>query len=221
MTGRPEFISHRPGEFAHARAQAEVDTLRLRNRAARTVAGQAINDDDRSRLLSMLGLEEMGDHPDSPRRTEPEVISPRAIELGLAGYVRAVATELGVPAEATGFEISDTVTAYLGLPDRCPDSPNRDLMLVWNERDGWLVAVETQPTEPTRVLGYLGGQDILPHPRTIATFVTHLLSGQRPDRPRPVFPPLAGQDLATLLRRHHATPVSGSAVTGHRFNRLP
>ncbi|WP_255569966.1 hypothetical protein [Amycolatopsis sp. FDAARGOS 1241] len=34
-----------------------------------------------------------------------------ALARGLAGYVHAVATELGLPAEGTSFEISDTATA--------------------------------------------------------------------------------------------------------------
>jgi hypothetical protein len=48
---------HGSGEFARARAQAEIETMTLRIRAARTVAGQAIDGEDLSRLLSMLGLE--------------------------------------------------------------------------------------------------------------------------------------------------------------------
>ncbi len=124
------------------------------------------------------------------------------LERGLAAYVRAVATALGVPAEATGFEISDTVTVYLGLPDRFADAPNRDLMLVWNERDGWLVAVENQPREPIQVIGYLGGHDILPHPHTVARFVANLLSGHHSGRFHSTYPHLSGRDLAALLLRH-------------------
>jgi hypothetical protein len=54
-----EAPAHAPGEFARARAQAETEALALRVRAARTVAGQAIDGEDLTRLLSMLGL----DHP--------------------------------------------------------------------------------------------------------------------------------------------------------------
>jgi hypothetical protein len=183
--------------FAQARAQAEIDTRMLRARAVRTVAGQAINDDDRTRLLSMLGLED----PAKPS-PDPEAVSLPELERGLAGYVHAVATHIGVPVEATGFEISDTITAYLGLPDRCAECPERDLMLVWNERDGWLVAAETRPTEPAWVIGYLGGYDILPNPLAVAYFVTSLLRGHQPSGSRPTHPPHTPADLAALLRRH-------------------
>jgi len=41
--------------------------------------------------------------------THPETT--RTLGQGLAGYVRAVAAEVGVPTEGTGYEVSDTVTA--------------------------------------------------------------------------------------------------------------
>lgn len=48
---------YRSGEFAKARAKAEVDALAMRDRAARTVAQQAVDADDYRRLVSMLGLD--------------------------------------------------------------------------------------------------------------------------------------------------------------------
>lgn len=220
MTSRTDSPAHRSGEFAYARAQAELDVLKLRTRAARTVAGQAVSEDDRTRLLSMLGLDDLTARPDDRRPPEPQTVSPRELEFGLAGYVNSVAAELGVPTEATGFESTDTVTAYLGLPDRCSAYPNRDLMLVWNERDGWLVAVETHPMEQAKVIDYLGGHDILPHPRTVATFITHLLGGFRATRCPPNHPRLTAQDLAALLARHRA-PFTGPPTPSHWFNRQP
>ena len=125
-----------------------------------------------------------------------------ALEQGLAGYVRAVAAELRVSEEATGFEISDTVSVYLGLTERFADCPGRDLMLVWSERDGWLVAVETNPAEPPLVVGYLGGSDILPDPGTVARFVAGVLAGSHQPGPRPAFPALDAADLAARLNRY-------------------
>jgi hypothetical protein len=136
------------------------------------------------------------------------------LERGLAGYVRAVAAALRVSEEATGFEISDTVTAYLALTERYPDCPGRDLMLVWGERDGWLVAVETQPTEPPVVVGYLGNADILPSPGTVAGFVAGLLGGRHPLGPRPAFPPLDAAELSARLSHYmEPLPASGDAPT--------
>jgi hypothetical protein len=160
----------------------------------------------------MLGLEDTSEHPSGT-----EAVSLRELERGMAGYLQAVATALKVPADATGFEISDTITAYLGLPDRIADCPNHDLMLVWNEQDGWLVAAEYRPTEPLKVIGYLGGQNILPHPYTVAQFVVHLLSGHHPPRFHPIHPihtSRTGADLAALLR-HYRAPA-----TSHRTNSL-
>lgn len=199
--------------FAQARAQAEIENRSVRIRAARTVTGQAVSDDDRACLLSMLGLDETPDTPapTSSRPADTGAVSTPQLERVLADYVHAVAGQLGVPAEATGFEVSDTVTAYLGLRERCADRPNRDLMLVWNERDGWLIAAETRPNEPAHAIGYLGGPDILPHPYTVARFVTALLGGQHPNRPRQIHPPCTPRHLATLLGRHR--PM----ITSHLF----
>jgi hypothetical protein len=219
MNQRADSLGPRPA-FAQARAQAEIDTRRLRTQAARTVAGQAIDDDDRSRLLSMLGLED----PPQPSRGDSEAISLQELERVLAGYVRDVAIQLRVPVEATGYEISDTITAYLGLRERRADCPGQDLMLVWNERDGWLVAAETDPTDSTRVLGYLGGHDIVPHPRAVAQFVATLLNGHHLSRPHPIHPAHTPRDLAALLCRHRTqpavAPITSPAITSHRISPL-
>ena len=90
---------------------------------------------------------------------------PPAVTLNrrLAVYVRQVAAAIGVPAEATGYEVTDTATAYLGLDQRWATQPDHDLMLLWDERLGWYIAVETTPTETPVVLAYLHG-DTVPTP---------------------------------------------------------
>lgn len=102
----------------------------------------------------------------------------QALLRGLAGYVRAVARELDLPAEGTSFEISDTATAYLGLVTRWGPRPGRDLMLIWSEHAGWSIAVETTPTEPPLVVAEFGDNP-LPLPRALARFVTTTLAGHR------------------------------------------
>ena len=109
------------------------------------------------------------------------------LSRGLAGYLRAVAGAVGVPEEATSFEISDTATAYLGLSRRWPARPGEDLMLVWSEGNGWAVAVETAPGEPPMVLAWLGGTDAVPEPAVVARFVTDVIAADRSSDPRPVF----------------------------------
>jgi hypothetical protein len=98
------------------------------------------------------------------------------LSVGLAGYLGAVADALGVPAEGTTFEVSDTVTAYLALNRRWPQRPGRDLMLVWGELTGWIVSVETDPGETPMVVARLGGADSVPEPRVVAQFVTDALA---------------------------------------------
>ncbi|GAB2989482.1 DUF6292 family protein [Amycolatopsis acidiphila] len=105
-----------------------------------------------------------------------------ALSQGLAGYVRAVAGALNLPAEGTSFEISDTATAYLALR-QVAGRPGEDLMLVWSEDSGWAVAVETAPTS---VIAYFG-EDALPEPPLVARFVREVLAGRRRTGRRPVF----------------------------------
>jgi hypothetical protein len=110
-----------------------------------------------------------------------------ALSRGLAGYLRAVAEAVGVPAEATSFEISDTATAYLGLTRRWRGRPGDDLMLIWSERQGWAVAVETIPGDAPIVVAYFAGKDVVPAPAVVARFVTDVVAGRRSGSPRPVF----------------------------------
>lgn len=101
------------------------------------------------------------------------------LEVSLVGYLSRVAAALGVPAESTASEVSDTATAYLGLTQRWCERPGRDLMLVWDERLGWYIAVESAyPGEKADVLAYLAG-DVVPAIATVARFVTDAAAGRR------------------------------------------
>jgi hypothetical protein len=181
---------HEPGEFARTQARARTEAKTLRGRAVRTVAEQAVDIADFRSLLSMLGLD---DHVDSTA----------VLRGGLAGYVRAVAAAVRVPPEGTGFEVSDTVTAYLGLAERWRLRPGRDLMLVWTEWDGWSVAVETGPAESSVVVDYFGGEDVVPAPAAVARFVSDVLAGRRMCGPRPAVPTQRDRDeLAVRLNRY-------------------
>ena len=127
----------------------------------------------------------------------------RPIEHGLAGYVRAVAAAVGVPAEATVFEISDTATAYLGLAQRWDQRPAEDLMLVWDEHHGWRIAVETDPGVPPTVVDHLGGTDLVPEPQIVAGFVSDVLAARRPARSRPVGLTVGSRDQLAARLSHY------------------
>ena len=169
--------------FVAARARADRERTDQQRRAVRTVAGQARDRTEFTALLSMLGL-------DAPVR-------PAALSRRLATYVGQVAAAIGVPAEATGFEVSDTATAYLGLDQRTDARPDHDLMLVWDERLGWYVAEENTPSETPVVVAYLDG-DTVPAPGAVARFVEDAAAGVHATRIRPVLPPT---DRAALADR--------------------
>jgi len=180
--------NHPRAAFTGSRVKARQERAEQRSRAMRTVAGQARDHEEFTGLLSMLGLD------DGP-------LGSPVLLHALAAYVRQVAVAIGVPADAVGYEVSDTATAYLGLTDRSAAHSSRDLMLVWDERLGWSVAVETQPGEPPFVVDHLGG-DAVPAPAAVAVFVADVVAGRHTNRVRLVQPPT---DRAILARRMAAT----------------
>jgi hypothetical protein len=117
----------------------------------------------------------------------------------LAEYVRRVAAELGVPPESVGHEVSDTATAYIGLPHPWPAQPGRDLMLGWDERLGWFVAVEAVTAgENQHVVAYFD-DGVVPPPAAVAVFVADVVNGRVTDRVRPVVPPTDRDTLADRM----------------------
>ncbi|HEY7592204.1 MAG TPA: DUF6292 family protein [Actinophytocola sp.] len=191
MTPTPHDDCGPMSQFAKSRARAQRERTEQRNRAVRTVAGHARDRNEFTGLLSMLGL-------DDGRGGSP------TLSRSLAAYVQRVAAAVGVPVDAVGYEVSDTATAYLGLTDRLPEHAGRDLMLVWDERLGWYIGVETRPDETPLVLGYLAGETV-PPPATVAQFVSEAVAGRRIERLRPVVPPA---DRITLARRMAAQTQS-------------
>ncbi|GAB1510044.1 DUF6292 family protein [Actinophytocola sp. KF-1] len=171
--------------FVAARTRAERERDDQKQRAVRTVAGNARDRGDFTALLDMLGL-------DSPAG-RPVPLSRR-----LAGYVQRVAAAVGVPADATGHEVTDTATAYLALDERSVAHPHHDLMLLWDERLGWHIAVETAPAEPPVVIAYLVG-DAVPPPAAVARFVTDTTDGRHVNRIRPVLPVTDRTELAEKI----------------------
>ncbi len=130
--------------------------------------------------------------------SEPDT---RTLERSLGGYVRAVAAAVGVPVESTTVEISDTATAYLGLPRRWLDRPDHDVMLVWSERRGWSLAVETDPAENPIVIARHGGADLVPSPGAVARFVAEAAAGHHTGEEGPVPATVATRkSLAERLR---------------------
>jgi hypothetical protein len=121
-----------------------------------------------------------------------------AAARGLRRYVRLVAEAVGVGAEASTLQLDDPVSVYLAL-DRCsPRHPGQDLALLWSERHGWALGVESVVTSDVLVLGFLAAE-LLPPPRTVADYVTEACQGGGfgAARPCPVRP--AANELAERL----------------------
>jgi hypothetical protein len=126
----------------------------------------------------------------------PAMAATDGLAAALRPYVRAVATAVGVPADGTTCEVTDTATAYVALSRRWHAHPDRDLMLVWGEREGWGIAVETAPGETPVVLAYLSG-DPVPHPDHVAAFVADSLASSGVGRRMVVLPATVDRRLLT------------------------
>ncbi|MDQ0382030.1 DUF6292 family protein [Amycolatopsis thermophila] len=101
-----------------------------------------------------------------------------AAASGLRRYVGAVAEELGCSGEAYYAHLDPPPAyAYLALDDRLPSHPGQDTALVWNEHDGWAVAVEPGVGHELTVVCHLGGE-LLPRPPEVAKFVDDVLAGR-------------------------------------------
>ncbi|SEQ96344.1 DUF6292 family protein [Actinokineospora terrae] len=96
----------------------------------------------------------------------------------LRAYLREVATEVGVGLESVTVDLDTPVSAYLALDVRLPSHPGRDVALLWDERSGWAVAVETYSGEDLIVLRYLGGA-VDASPREVSRFVNALRVGKQ------------------------------------------
>ncbi|WIX82887.1 DUF6292 family protein [Amycolatopsis carbonis] len=177
--------------FAAAHDNGLRERDEYRELAARTVTRMAHDRTDKALLLSILGLEPAAD------------TGPRDLEPALAEYTRQVAEQIGVPADAVTYEVTDTATAYLGLTRRTTDLPRRDLMLVWDERHGWYIAIEPRGNDQPPVISHLGIQ-IAPPPATVARFVADVLHGRRRGQLSPL-PPLL--DRVTLAAQMAGIPA--------------
>ena len=178
MTGAVRERGSTPGAegFARARADAEREREDLRVRAARTVASHALTRGERDGLLAMLDLPNPSDETAEAVRVDEVLIR------ALRDYVHAVARAIGVPADGVTCEVTDTVTAYLPLASRAIAYPDHDLMLVWSDRRGWSVLLETRPAAAVIVIGSLD-RAVVVRPAEVERFITDILLHPTPGHP--------------------------------------
>jgi len=132
-----------------------------------------------------------------------------AVARGLRGYVRMVTAALWLSGECSCVEAERPASAYVALDGRLADFPDLDVALVWNEDDGWAVAVETHGGEDLIVLAHMGS-NVLPPPRDVAEWVESVFRDEHLDR---VSPPEVRPvtDLANRLAPYAAAAFAPSA----------
>ncbi len=135
----------------------------------------------------------------------------QALQRGLAGYLTAIATALGVGLESCTIDAYAPASAYLALDWQQRRCPGVELALLWDEQCGWAAALEGEAAEDFTILGYLDG-DVLPEPDMVARFAAAVQHDTLPQRngparsssigPGPGAPPLPRAELARRLARY-------------------
>jgi hypothetical protein len=131
-----------------------------------------------------------------------------AAARGLRRYVGLVADAVGIGAAASAVQLDEPVNVYLPLERCIAEYPEHDLALLWDERYGWMLAIEVPGTTQLTVLGYLT-DTLLPPPRVVADYVTRACSGAGLGQPRPE-QPADDADLADRLATY-ADRVRGAS----------
>ncbi|MEU8633608.1 DUF6292 family protein [Amycolatopsis sp. NPDC048633] len=128
------------------------------------------------------------------------------VEAALPGYIRAVATELGLPAEDTTTESTEPMCGQIRFAGRPADRSDRDLLLIWDTLDGWQLAAADGASSAMHVIAALRGP-AQPDPRAVADFTLNTLRrrGERLVRRQ-----CDGDRLALLLDRHTADLTGGT-----------
>jgi hypothetical protein len=84
------------------------------------------------------------------------------LRRSLLGYFEPVCDAVGVGLESCVLDLDHPVSAYIALDCRLDRYPDRDLALVWDERHGWALAMETHSGEDLIVVRYLAGRTATP-----------------------------------------------------------
>ncbi|HWC78574.1 MAG TPA: DUF6292 family protein [Pseudonocardiaceae bacterium] len=98
-------------------------------------------------------------------------------DRGLRGYVAAAGALLGVGLESCTIDAGAPASVYLALDGQLSAFPDRDVALLWDERQGWSLAIETYSGEDLIVLTYLG-DELLPSPEQVARFARSVVAGE-------------------------------------------
>ncbi|HEY4460536.1 MAG TPA: DUF6292 family protein [Pseudonocardiaceae bacterium] len=89
----------------------------------------------------------------------------------LRGYLATVASGLGIGLESCTIDIDAPMSAYLAMDHKVAAYPDRDVALLWDERGGWSLAVETHSGEDLIVLADLHADEVRPPAERVVAFV--------------------------------------------------
>lgn len=138
-------------------------------------------------------------------------------ESALHAYTEAVAGALKIRPEYTCCSMDSPASAYIALEERLPEFADRDLALIWDERFGWAVAIESSCGEELITVSYLGVEQV-PAPGLVVAFLDSVLSGGDPGVTDP--PDFAnGVDLCEKLRAAMLPRVGTDARPLRRMRR--
>jgi hypothetical protein len=112
---------------------------------------------------------------DSHSDVDVDALEAVRAEQGLRSYVGRVAAGLGLDSAGMWCEVADEAAAYVALEQRLASRPARDVALVWDDRRGWAVGVETRSGEDLLVVAWYG-PELLPSPEEVVRFVRSVLA---------------------------------------------
>ncbi|GAA4866279.1 MULTISPECIES: DUF6292 family protein [Saccharopolyspora] len=99
---------------------------------------------------------------------------------GLRTYIHVVSSALGGAVDVVDIDASKgPATAIILLHSTIPTLPELPLLLTWDEINGWALRVKISDDGDTTALGYLG-DEILPDPAVVRTFLTEAVDGGNP-----------------------------------------
>jgi hypothetical protein len=130
-----------------------------------------------------------------------------SVVRGLHRYVCLVNQALGLPSECFYVQADTSIGVYLALDGRLDGYPDRDVALLWDENRGWTAAIEMHGGEDMLVVAGFD-EDVLPPPKTVATWVRNLFTGMGPANPPAAAPAPAGR-----TRRRLAAYTTDDAAT--------
>ena len=132
-----------------------------------------------------------------------------SVARGLRRYVWLVGEALGQHGECSFVHADEPASAYIAVEGELAGYPGRDVALLWDERRGWSMAVETHSGEDLLVVAHFG-PDLLPAPTAVACWTSRVFAaGAHGD---PGEPPVLDDDVSVRLTAYAASAFEPTSV---------